>query len=192
MGASPKKLFSGRGSVQPFLLNVIGLAVLACCMTQPAKLQLIGPVTLFIAICSAEVSAAALAYWPSSAILWRANLEWFHAFQRSSYLVSAYTPGLADQFWMIGCPLLSLAMWGLLRNRPLFLAISCNLSLLYAVFVFYADYLFGHSWREVSLLALTASPNMDLTFCLVLIAFSFLSAAVSHLYYIRAIGAVLD
>jgi hypothetical protein len=158
-------------------------------MTRPAKLQLIGPITLFIAIFGAEASAVALAHWPSSVILWRANLEWFHAFQSSSYLVSPYMPGLADQFWVIGCPLLSLAMCGLLCNRPLLLAISSNLSLLYAVFVFYADYLFGQSWREVSLVAVTASPNSNLTFCLVLVAVSFLSAAVSHLYYLRAIGA---
>src|ERR1700746_1156454 len=77
-------------------------------MKRLAPLQIIGPATIFIAACCGELSAAALAHWPSSELLWRANLEWFHALQKSSYALSAFGTIHYAQLWLIAVPLIAM------------------------------------------------------------------------------------
>lgn len=157
-------------------------------MTRPAKIQMIGPFAVLVMICGAEVSAVALAQWPASEILWRANLEWFHAFQITSPFFAAY-----PAWWLsspvIGCSLCSLGLWGLACHRPLPLAISCNLSFLYAAFSYCGGYLVDGTWPSLSVL--NASSGAEFAICVSLVAVSFLSAATSHIHYFRAIGAGL-
>jgi|SRR5690348_13184262 len=174
-------LFGRRA--RPFLPNVIGLALPLCSMRWSAKVLMIGPLFVFGAICCAEISALALARWPASELLWRVNLEWFHAFQETSYVLNAYASCL------IAFPLWGLALLGFVRRQPLSLAISSNLNFLYAIFVCCAGYLVDGSWRTSSLPLLSARPNSELALWAILIAASFVSAAASHIYYIRAIGA---
>lgn len=157
-------------------------------MTRPAKIQMIGPVAVLVMICGAEVSAVALAQWPASEILWRANLEWFHAFERTSSVIAAYPAGLFSSP-VIGCSLCGLGLWGLACHRPLPLAISCNLSFLYAAFSYCGGYLTDGTWPSLSVL--NTSSGAEFAICVSLVAVSFLSAAASHIHYFRAIGAGL-
>lgn len=163
-------------------------------MNRLAKLQLIGPVSVFLAVFAGEIAAAALARWPSSEMLWQANVEWFHAFQKSNYALSAYESMSYSQLWLIAFPLVTMAYCGIALKRPLLLAIASNLSFVYASFVLYAGYMFEQSWREASLSLMTfssslmtISSNPDFLICFVLLVASLLSFAVSHLYYIRAV-----
>jgi hypothetical protein len=156
-------------------------------MNRQTKLQLVGPAAVIIAVAGAEIAAAALARWPSSEMLWRINLEWFHAFQRSSYALSAYDTLGCSQFWIIAVPLIALMFCGATFKRPLLLAAASNLSLVYASFVLCADYLYDQSWREASLSFMTVSSSPHFLFCVVLVAASLLSFTVSHVYYIRAV-----
>ena len=158
-------------------------------MNRLTKLQLLGPAVLLLTVVAAEIAAAALAHWPSSGFLWHANLKWFHAFQASNYALGAYETMSYSQFWFVAVLLFIIGYGGIIFRRPLLLAISSNLSFVYASFV-YAGYLYGQSGRQASLSLVTvwSDPAFPLSF--VLIAASFLSFAVSHLYYIRAVRGV--
>jgi hypothetical protein len=156
-------------------------------MHRLTKLQLLGPVVLLVAVFAAEIAAAALAQWPSSGLLWRANLQWFQAFQKTHYALSAYEDISYSQLWLVAIPLVTIAYGGIALKRPLLLAIASNLSFVYASFVLYAGYVYEQSWREASLSLMTVSSSPDFVICFVLIVASFLSFAVSHLYYIRAV-----
>jgi len=52
-------------------------------MERSAKLQIIGPTALFLAVLAGECAAYALQMSPSSPTLWYLNLVWFGIFQRS-------------------------------------------------------------------------------------------------------------
>jgi hypothetical protein len=156
-------------------------------MKRLATLQIIGPATIFVAACCGELSAAALAHWPSSELLWRANLEWFRALQKSSYALSEFGTIHYAQLWLIAVPLIAMALGGIVLRRPLVLAVASNLSLVYASFVLYADYLYDQAGREVSISIVTTYSNPDVALCFVLVAASFLGFVDSHLYYIRAV-----
>ncbi|MCU1340437.1 MAG: hypothetical protein JWO19_6018 [Bryobacterales bacterium] len=156
-------------------------------MKKQAKFQMIGPVVVFIAVLAAELAAAALARWPSSELLWRANIEWFHAFQKSSYALSAFGTVSYLQLWLIAFPLIAMALGGIALRRPLLLAVASNLSLVYASFVLYADYLYDQGGRVASVSLVTPSANPDVVLCIILVAASFVGFADSHLYYIRAV-----
>src|SRR5689334_18052057 len=163
------------------LPNMRRLAVMPWRMTRPAAIQLIGPSVVLAAICAGEVSAISLSQWPTSEILWRANIEWFHAIQKSSSIFYAYPRSFLGA-WLV---VFAFGLWGLISNRPLPLAISTNLSFLYAVFLFCGAYLINRSWWTH---AFTPSSDTQFGICVILVALSFLSAAVSHIHYIRAIG----
>jgi hypothetical protein len=156
-------------------------------MKRLAKFQIIGPATIFVAVCSGELAVAALARWPSSELLWQANLEWFHAFQKSSYALSVFGTIRYAQLGLVAFPLIAMALGGIALRRPLVLAVASNLSLVYASFVLYADYLYDQAGREASISILTTYSNPDVVLCFVLVAASFLGFVDSHLYYIRAV-----
>jgi hypothetical protein len=157
-------------------------------MNRPAALQLLGPVTLFLACLAAESAAYALAAHPASETLWYVNLNLFGVFQRSHYVLSDFIAVPCAQLVVIALPIIVMAGYGYLRERPLLLAIAGNLSLVYAVFL-------GFSWyrieRPPSLLA-SAAPiaipsGPTLSTWSVLLAASLVSCVVSHLVYFRAI-----
>ena len=57
-------------------------------MTRIAKLQLVGPIALFLIVVSAEGAVWALAQFPASETLWFINLRLFGLFQICYYLLS--------------------------------------------------------------------------------------------------------
>jgi hypothetical protein len=152
-------------------------------MARLTKLQLIGPLAVFMAVLSAELATSALAHFPASEMLWRINVAWFQAFQKSSYAIDAFEAVSYSQFWIVAVPLFSLAIGGVLLGRPLLVATASNLSFVYACIVLYADYLYNRPWQ--SRMIIPSAPEYLL--CYMLVALSFLSFLVSHFYYIRAI-----
>lgn len=157
-------------------------------MARLAKLQLIGPLAVFSAVVCAELAAGALARWPTSETLWRINLAWFQAFQKSSYAIETFETATCSQLWIVAAPLFVLAICGIAYKRPLLLATASNLSFVYACVVLYADCLYSRSWPKGSLPAMIMTSASDILLLVVLVA-SFLSFLISHVYYIRAIRA---
>jgi hypothetical protein len=104
--------------------------------------------------------------------------------------LSDFIPLPCAQLVVITLPIILMADYGYLRERPLLLAIASNLSLVYAVFL-------GFSWyrieRPPSLLASSAPiaipSGSTLSTLSVLLAASLVSFVVSHLVYFRAIRA---
>ncbi len=151
------------------------------------KLQLAGPIGVIAAVVCAECGAHALAYWPSSPLLWYVDLEVFRPLQ---YAFAAANERLAfgglPQTLCTVIPLLALVCVGLITGRNFPLALASNLS-----FVFSAALLYGSYLADCPL----AGTNNSLSvlwapFCLlalsVLLA-AFLSSAASHRAYWREI-----
>ncbi len=162
-------------------------------MTKLAKLQLIGPVVVFLAVLAAEGAAYALAYSPASEFLWYVNLKLFGMFQRSYYVLSNHVDIGAFQFLFIALPLFLAAVFGVAFKRPLALAIASNLSFVYASFVVYSSYMLDGVSREASLsvagaraVALTIPPSPYLYMMAALVGSSLLSFVISHIAYFRA------
>lgn len=104
-------------------------------MTRLFKLQFLGPLTLFAATLSAELSARALAYAPASETAWFLNLRVFGLFQRSHAALSNYVNVEGIQFFGIALPIFALACVGLAVRSRLPLAISTQLAVGYAAFI---------------------------------------------------------
>src|ERR1700730_12795041 len=103
-------------------------------MTRLAKLQVIGPVCLFVAVSGAEGAAWALSHSPSAEILWVVNLRAFGVFQKSYYLVSSQV-GITYLQFLIAMTIFVTACLGLVFNwRPL-VFIASNLSFLCVAFL---------------------------------------------------------
>src|SRR5262245_48279000 len=100
-------------------------------MMRLAKLQLIGPVALFVAIAASEAAVYGLAQSPSSQALWYVNIELFGAFQRSHYLLSPYLDVHYLQLLAVALPLLAVALVGYALRHQFLLAIASNLSFVY-------------------------------------------------------------
>ena len=151
-------------------------------MLDNEKLQLAGPVVVISAVASAELGAHALAYWPSSSLLWYLDLE---VFRPVHYDVIAEN-GFGDlaQTLCVAVPLLALICIGLVTKIRLPLALASNLSLLYSLAFLYGLYLANapHGESGMKLSALWG-PSLVLA-CTVLLA-SFLSSAISHRAYWR-------
>jgi hypothetical protein len=161
-------------------------------MTRAAKLQLVGPVVLFAAVFAAESAVYALAYAPTSEILWFINLKLFGLFQQSYYVLSSVVDIEGFQLVFIALPLLLAAVLGIALKRPLLLAIASNLSLVYASFLTYCSNGFDAAPRQAALglwgasappVAIPTGPYLYLI--LVLLGSSLLSFAVSHIEYFR-------
>lgn len=149
-------------------------------------LQLIGPVALFGFVFAAEVAAFALGSVPSSGFLWYLNLEWFAAFQRSYYILSASTDLSYVQLLGIACPLMVTAIVGFMFQYQLPLAAASNLSFVYASFVTYA-WLKAPTISQASLVSISIPTGPDLYLVAVLLAGSLTSLVISHLLYLRAV-----
>jgi hypothetical protein len=162
-------------------------------MTRLPKLQVIGPVCLFVAVLSAEGAAWALSHAPSSEILWFVNLRVFGIFQKSYYLLSSQVSIQYIQF-LIVAPIFATACSGLVFNCRLLLPIASNLSFLYVAFLIYAWYLVESPPQAASLAeasyhsaVMTMPSGPDLCMFIVLFAATLPSFAASHIVYFRAV-----
>lgn len=164
-------------------------------MTRLAKIQLIGPLTLFLAVLGAETAAAALTYAPTSETLWFINLKLFGLFQRCHYVLSSHVDIQYLQLF-IALPLFVIACLGLVFKNRLLLPVASNLSFIYVCFAAYAWYLVESPSHAASLTDQIYQPAMmimptgpDLWMFLVLLCASLISFVASHLFYIRAVRA---
>jgi hypothetical protein len=156
--------------------------------------QLIGPVTLFMAVGGAEAASYALSWMPSSEWLWYLNLKWFGMFQQSHYSLQARLGIDCEQLLLIALPLLLAAVVGYRLRKSLLLAISSNLSFVYIGFIF-CSWARAKSFPQTASLTgeITASryiwSNPDVILLIVLVSLSLFSFLVSHLSYIKRVRA---
>jgi len=161
-------------------------------MNGPMKLQFLGPAALFAVVLSGEGAAWALAYAPSSEILWYANLAIFPVIHKS-YLVLSYLVDIPYfQFYFIASPIFALACYGLAAARALPVAIASNLSFVHASFLGYclatANPRFeAASLGQVSLPSISLPSGPGVWLMIALLFASLASFAISHFCYIRAI-----
>ncbi len=155
-------------------------------MTAPvSRLQLIGPLVLFGATLLAEMASFGLTQMPSSAFLWYVNLEFFRVFQKSYIILSDYAGFAFAQLWLVALPLAALAGAGVLLRQRLMIAISSNLSFVYACFLVYSWYRGGRSGAVAALGAIPIPSGPNSYLFVLLLSASLLSLCVSHLNYIR-------
>ena len=155
-------------------------------MLRHAKLQMIGPATVFAVLLVAESASYALALHPSSPLLWSLNLQLFGIFQKGHYLLSSQIDIAYFQIMGIGMPLLLFAGYGLVFKRPFALATASSLSFIYVVFLLCAAYTWDEAWRQTPFaIARTVSgPGAAIT--AILLGASLLSLIVSHMSYLTA------
>jgi len=155
-------------------------------MNRLSKLQLIGPAFLFAAVLAAEAAAYALSMFPSSAPLWYANLKLFGVFQRSYYVVDSYTGIPSFNLLFIALPILLLGCLGIVWRNRLLLAVSSNLSFVYAGLLIHQWLLMQPRALEASLTAIALPvADADLYLVAALLGASLLSFCVSHFIYVR-------
>ena len=159
-------------------------------MNRLSKLQLIGPAFLFAAVLAAEAGAYALSLFPSSETLWYVNLKVFGMFQRSYYLVDSYTGVPSFNLFFIAMPILLLGCVGVFGRKRLLLAISSNLSFVYAALLVYQWTLMQPHALQASLTAIALpTGGADLYLVASLLGASLLSFCVSHFIYVRGVRA---
>jgi hypothetical protein len=159
-------------------------------MNRLSKLQLIGPAFLFAAVLAAEAGAYALNMFPSSETLWFINLKLFGVFQRSYYLVDSYTGIASSNLFLVAVPILLIGCIGVFCHQRLLLAISSNLSFVYAGFLIYLWTLMQPNVLQASLNAIAVpSGGADLYLVACLLGASLLSFCVSHFIYVRDVRA---
>lgn len=157
-------------------------------MLDNERLQFAGPVCLVAAISCAELSAQALASWPTSSFAWFLNLEVFRSFQYSLNGFGTarwqHVDGLAASIW-IAVPLLALLLIGMVCRLRLPIALAAHFSALYGACLVYGGYVANQTAiGHLTLTGLwTPSSALDVTILLV----SLLSSTVSHRFYWREI-----
>lgn len=150
-------------------------------MLREKTLQLAGPLSLVATISCAELSAHALAIWPTSGILWYLNLEVFQSFRYSieSFGFGRLGNGLGhiQSLWLpVG--LTCLVASGLVARMKLPLAIASNLSLIYSGALLYGGLAANHMQpSDIS------KPTCFLAAAVLVI--SLLSSTISHRGYWR-------
>lgn len=109
-------------------------------MLRDKNLQLAGPLSVVAMIWCAELSAHALAIWPTSSLLWYLNLEVFQSFR---YSIDSFGAGrfgnelgVIQSLWL-PFALTCLIASGLVARNKLPLAIASNLSLIYSGVLLY-------------------------------------------------------
>jgi hypothetical protein len=153
-------------------------------MLDNEKLQLTGPVVVIFAVACAECGAHALAYWPTSPLLWYLNLEVFRPIQYSVVAERGLALGDFAQMLCVVAPLLALICIGLVRRVRFALALASNMSLLYGVLLLYGSYLSNSPAAKMGpKLSVLLGPSVFLAGS-ILVA-SFLSSAISHRAYWR-------
>ena len=156
-------------------------------MLDNEKLQLAGPIGVIAALACAECGAHALAYWPSSPLLWYVDLEVFRPLQYC-FIAANERLALGDlaQTLCVVAPLLALICIGLISGRRFPLALASNLSFVCSAVLLYGSYVADHptAGTQLDLSALWA-PSFFLALSVLLTAF--LSSAISHRAYWREI-----
>ncbi len=159
-------------------------------MNRLAKLQLLGPLALFLAVLAAESAVYALAVAPRSEWLWYVNLKLFVIFQRSHYILSDLTTVPGSQLIFIALPIFVAACYGFIRGRALPLALASNLSFAYAAFLLVSWNMVEKTASLQASLAVIVIPSGASFYTLsILLGCSVLSFVVSHLLYVYAIRA---
>jgi hypothetical protein len=151
------------------------------------RLQLAGPIAVIGAVAGAQLSAHALATWPTCSLFWYLNLEVFRCFRDGFDGLAGRWPapdGLAQSLF-VAVPLVALIGTGLVLKCRLPLAIASHLALLYSGLMVYdigaltgsamSDFIADLLWAPANLLAMTIFIG------------SLLSAAMSHRIYWREI-----
>jgi hypothetical protein len=153
-------------------------------MIRLAKLQLLGPVAVLLAVGAAETAAFALARIPTSETLWYINLKYFQVFQESSFTLQAPLDFPYAQFFLIALPLFAIASYGFLTKQSFPLALASHLSFIYAGFLFYCLVTSQTQPLTASLtsFAVTNGPNIYLP--LFLAGASLISFLISHYQYL--------
>jgi hypothetical protein len=153
-------------------------------MLDHEKLELAGPVGVAMAIAGAEFGAYALAYWPSSSLLWYLNLEVFRPMQYSVVAEPAMVLGGLAQTLCVAVPLLGLMLAGIVTKSRLPLAIATSLSLIYSALLLYGALLANSPAVKVGVkLSALWVPSSFLAASILLA--SILSSAISHRAYWR-------
>src|SRR6266446_616805 len=155
-------------------------------MPRHARLQIIGPTTLFLALLGAESAAYALGLYPSSQMLWSINLRLFGIFQKSHYLLSNFVNVAYFQILFVGLPLFVTAWYGLIFKRQLAIAIASSLSFIYVWFILCAWYVHERSWHQTSSIVAGLAIDSGIWFSGLLLGASLLSVFLSHSYYLSA------
>jgi hypothetical protein len=156
-------------------------------MRANERLQLAGPIGVIAAVACAEGGAHALAYWPSSPLLWYVDLEVFRPLQ---YTFAAANERLAfsdlAQTLCVVAPLLALICIGLITGRKFPLAVASNLSFLFSAALLYGSYLADCPVVGTnSALSTLWAPSF--LFALSVLLAAFISSAASHRAYWREI-----
>jgi hypothetical protein len=162
-------------------------------MTRFGKLQLVGPVALFVAVLGAELAARSLAYAPSSEWVWYIYLGLFGIFRESHYLydyipdgVRHYLPLANPELFLGAVGILLLACFGLVFRRRLPLAIASNFSFVCAAFLLFLWCTDERYSPEASLTIVGVPLGPNLYLALALIVASLASSLISHVLYFRA------
>ena len=156
-------------------------------MSWLAKLQLIGPIFLLVAVAGAEGVAHALAYAPGSVALWYLHLNVFAPLRLGDDILGTYVDMAHGQLYLIELPLFLIACGGVYSKRSLALAIASNLSFVHAVFLACAGY--AHEPVRIASLAGivdVAAPHLYLRASL--LGCALLSFSASHIVCLRAIS----
>ena len=188
-GVSPLSVVNSMTATEPGYKQTLTFLVYELCpMRQWAKLQLIGPVAIFCAVVAAEAAMYALAQSPSSEALWYINVELFGAFRRSHHFLSSQIDVPYLQF-LVALPLICLALVGLAAKNRLMLAISSNLSFVYASFLVYSWFNIANAPRTASLAAVAIPTGPDFYMYLILLGSALVSFFISHVVYFGALRA---
>jgi len=155
-------------------------------MSRLFKLQFLGPLALFLATLSAELAVRALAYAPSSELLWFVNLKMFGIFQRSYYMLSEFVSMQGFQLFGIALPIFLLACYGLAARRRLPLAMASNLSFAYAALLLFSWQSPGPQATQASLGFIAVPTGAGFYVLTAILGTSLVSFAISHLLYLRA------
>ena len=167
-------------------------------MTRLFKLQFLGPLAFFVATLSAEIAARALAYAPSSKVLWFINLRMFGIFQRSDVVLSYVTPNYVTihgfQLFGVALPIFSLACFGLVaRSRfpPIFARVpfifATHLSVAYAAFLVLSWQVGVPTWTQASLRPIAVPTGAGLYVLATIVGACLLSSVLSHVVYLLAV-----
>jgi hypothetical protein len=151
------------------------------------RLQLAGPIAVVGAIAGAQLSAHALATWPTCSLFWYLNLEVFRCLRDG--FVGLAGQGLAPdgltQSLFVAAALVGLIGTGLVLKCRLPLAIASHLALLYGGLMASDIGAPGGSAMSGFVVSLLGAPANLLA--MTILSSSLLSAAISHRIYWREI-----
>jgi hypothetical protein len=156
-------------------------------MRDDERLQLAGPVCLITALACAELSARALAYWPTSSFVWYVNLELFRSFRDTpDALAGMPWPNGVGFAQPIAFALAALICLGVVAKNRLPLAIASNFGLIYSACILYGSFVASDPAAMSGMrLAALCTPSGALAMAVLLA--SILSSTISHRNYWREV-----